>query len=488
MSTTLDHTTAGHRLGMYVDGQLRTTGDRVFSSENPYTGRPWALLPEATTADVDDAVEAARRAFDDGPWPRLGAAERGRAVRELGEQIRRHRDTLARMETLDTGKILRETTRQVAFAARVYEYYAGYADKIDGRVLDVELPGALDYVVHDPVGVCALLTAWNSPMQLLANKLPAALVAGNCVVIRPSEHAPSSIAFLAELLDDIGIPGGVVNILTSESTSIPEALIHHPDVDLVSLTGGPRTGRAVAGAAGAALKRAVMELGGKSAQLVFADADLDQAVDGIIAGIFAASGQTCIAGSRLLVQSDVYDAVLDRLTDRTRHQRLGDPFDDDVDLGPIANRAQFERVAAYVRGAIHDGARLLVGGSVDGGDGLMIPPTVFADVPPTMPIACEEVFGPVLVASSFDDEDEAVRVANGTGYGLAAGIWTRDLSRSIRMSRRLRAGTVWVNTYRQVSPGAPFGGTGLSGLGRERGIEGLLEFVQSKNVMIQVSP
>ena len=477
------------RLGMLVDGVVRGASDGgTFASIDPFTDEPWADLPEATADDVDQAVAAARRSWDDGSWREASAADRGAAVYRIADLIQDSAAELGRYETLDTGKSIRETVRQVEFSARVYRYYAGYADKIDGRVLAVENPAFFDYVMHEPVGVCALLTAWNSPMQLLANKLPAALVTGNSVVIRPSELSAGSTALLAELLVEADLPPGVVNIVTGSSLEVAQRLSRHPEVDMVSLTGGVATGRAIAGAAGEDLKRVVMELGGKSAQVVFDDVDLDRVVEGIVAGIFAASGQTCIAGSRLLVHDGIADELLQRLVARAEGIRLGDPLDPQTEMGPIANRAHFERVHRFVESGVAEGARMLTGGPLaDSGAGYFFAPTIFVDVDPGMAIVREEIFGPVLVVQRFSDEEEAVRLANSSDFGLAAGLWTRDLGRAMRVSRRLRAGSVWVNTYRQVSPSAPFGGFGQSGIGRERGWEGMLEFLQTKNVMVDTS-
>ncbi|MGW3606494.1 aldehyde dehydrogenase family protein [Micromonospora sp. NPDC005161] len=488
-TTSLVHGMAQVRLPMLIDGRAVEASDGArFATVDPYSGMPWAELPEATVADVDAAVAAARRSWDDGEWRGATAGRRATAIHRLADLIQKNADTLGRMETMDTGKSVRETVRQVEFAARVYHYYAGYADKIDGRVLTVEQPGYLDYLVHEPVGVCALLTAWNSPMQLLANKLPAALVTGNSVVVRPSELSPGSTAYLVDLVREAGIPDGVINILTGTDLHVAQALSRHPGIDLVSLTGGVATGRSVAGAAGEDLKRVVMELGGKSAQVVFDDVDLDRVVDGIVAGIFAASGQTCIAGSRLVVHESVHDELLSRLVARAESIRLGDPLDPATEMGPIANRAHFDRISRYVDSGIAEGARMVTGGPPeDSADSLFFRPTILVGVTEQMAVWREEIFGPVLVTHPFATEEEAVALANGTAFALAGGIWTRDLGRAIRMSRAMRAGSIWVNTYRQVSPQAPFGGFGQSGMGRERGYEGILEFVQTKNVMVDAT-
>jgi aldehyde dehydrogenase (NAD+) len=362
------------------------------------------------------------------------------------------------------------------------------ADKVDGSVRPVDDPAMLDLVMHEPIGVCALLLAWNSPMQLLANKLPPALAAGNTVVVRPSELAPTSVARFGELVCESEIPPGVVNVITGRDRRTGERLVRHRDVDLVSVTGGVATGRTVAGSAGHDLKRVIAELGGKSAQLIFADADIPAAVEGVVAGVFAAAGQTCVAGSRLLVERTVFDDVISRIVDRAERMRLGDPFDEATDIGPMANEAQHRRVLARIDEGVAAGARLLTGGRDARTHDLFIPPTIFTDVGEASALFQEEIFGPVVVAMPFEDEDAAVRAANATPYGLAAGLWTADLSRALRVAKRLQCGTVWVNTFRRVEASAPFGGVKQSGLGRERGREGLREFMQPKNVMIRIAP
>jgi aldehyde dehydrogenase (NAD+) len=383
-----------------------------------------------------------------------------------------------------------ENVGQAKFAARIYRYFAGLADKIDGRVVPLDVPNAFDFTVCEPYGVCALLLAWNSPLQLLANKLAPALAAGNTVVVKPSEVAPSSILEFGKLVEEAGFPPGVINIITGLGPSVGCRLAEHPDVELVSLTGGVGTGRAIASIAARAPKKVILELGGKSPNIIFDDADLDLAVKGAVAGIFNASGQTCIAGSRLLVHEHIVDEVVDRLTSRARAIRLGDPADPATEMGPLATEPHMQRVLGFIDGAVKEGAKLVAGGRRASGDdlnqGFFVEPTVLTEVLPHMKIAQEEVFGPVLSVFRFQTEAEAIALANQSEFGLASGIWTSNLDRALTVSRAMRAGTVWVNTYRSSSPAAPFGGFKRSGLGRERGREALYEYLQVKNVMISL--
>lgn len=484
-------------LRMTIGGRRVEAGDgAVMEVTNPYTGEQWATFPDATPDDVDAAVGAAGGALA-GVWRDTTGYERARLLHRLADLLEEAAPHLGELETRDNGKLLRETTKQAGFAARVYRYYAGLADKILGSVIPLEDPLVFDYLTYEPMGVCALLTAWNSPLQLLANKLAPALAAGNTVVIKPSEHASTSTLAFAALIERAGFPPGIVNVVSGRGTRAGAALVEHPGVDLVSLTGGVDTGRAVASTAARNVTKVLLELGGRSPQVVFADGDLEAAVDGVVAGIFAAAGQSCIAGSRALVAADVYDRFLEMLEQRARAIRLGDPMHPDTQMGPLANAQQYERVTSYIREGRRAGVRLLNDGADaaddatgDGkgdGSGLFVGPTVFVDADHSLPIARDEIFGPVLAAWPFHDEAEAVTLANNSDLGLAAGVWTRDINRAFRMSRALTAGTVWVNTYRKVAPAAPFGGFRRSGVGRERGVVALYEYLQTKNVIIDTT-
>lgn len=476
---------------MFIDGRWMSSGTgRTFDSINPYTGRAWAQFPDGSSDDVAQAVAGARGAFE-GEWGAMNGYERGRLMLRLADALDADAERIGRIETIDNGKVIRETVTQARFSARSYRYFAGLADKVLGEVIPLDNREIFDYLAREPIGVCGLILAWNSPMNLLGNKLAPALAAGNTVIVKPSEHASASVLEFAKLAEKVGFPRGVINVVTGYGPSTGQAIVEHPDVDMISLTGGIASGRAVGAVTASSLKRLVLELGGKSPHIVFADADLKRALPGVISGIFAAAGQTCVAGSRLLLQSAIYDEFMDALLERTKKIRMGDPLDPATEMGPLANLPQFERVLGFVERGRSGGATLLTGGkratSSELSAGFFLEPTVFADADNSMQIAREEIFGPVLTAIKFEDEMDAVRIANDSDFGLAAGVWTSNMSRAFRMTQRLRAGTVWVNTYRTIDAAAPFGGYKNSGIGRERGIEAMRDYTQAKNVMIDFS-
>jgi len=476
------------RLQMYIDGKFTDAASRKwFDTYNPFTGKPWAQVAQGGEEDVDRAVKAAHRAFSEGPWPQLIASQRGMLLHKLGDLIARDARKLAELEVRDNGKLIAEMLGQVNYVPQWYYYFGGLADKIQGAVIPLDKKGYFNFTRYEPLGVVAAITAWNSPLLLLAWKLAPALAAGCTVVIKPSEFTSASTLEFVKLVEEAGFPSGVVNVLTGFGRDVA-SLTSHPLVRKVAFTGSDATGRAINEAAAKSFKRVTLELGGKSPNIVFADAKLDDAVNGAVSGIFAATGQTCIAGSRLLLQESIHDAFMDKLVALAKTARMGDPMSMETQVGPITTRPQYEKVLSYIDVARNEGAQLALGGGPakrpECGDGWFIEPTVFTGVKNTMRIAQEEVFGPVLSVIKFKDEDEATAIANDVRFGLGAGVWTSDIGRAIRMSERIQAGTVWVNTYRAVSYLSPFGGYKDSGLGRESGQEGIREYLQVKSVWI----
>lgn len=473
---------------MLIDGTWRAASDQAtFASVNPFDGTEWAHVPEATEDDIEAAVAAARGAFDSGPWSRALPAERAALLRRLGDLITEHAEELADVQVRENGKLIREVAGQAKAMAGQCYFFAGVAESPLGETLAVSVPNMQAFTAREPVGVVAAITPWNSPLSLLMMKLCPALAAGCTLVVKPSEVTPVSTLVLARLVERAGFPAGVVNVVTGGSGA-GAALVDHPDVDKVAFTGSTAVGKRIAQAAAGRLARVSLELGGKSPNIVFPDADLDNAVNGVMAGVFAATGQTCLAGSRVLVHEDIYDTFSAALVDRAARIKLGDPRDPASEMGTLACRAQHEKVLDYIRIGLADGARLAVGGKQPTAPalarGLFIEPTVFTQVTNDMRIAREEIFGPVAVLIAFHDEDDAVRIANDTAFGLAAGVWTSDVARAHRMARRLRAGTVWVNNYRKTHHTAPFGGFKESGLGRENGTRAIEEYTELKTTWI----
>src|SRR3954454_4048213 len=442
---------------MLIGGEwVEAATGETFETVHPFSGAAWATVPRAGAFDVDAAVRAARGAFED--WRRRAPVERGRLLRRLADLVAENASRIAVVETTDNGKLIREMEGQLRGLADYYHYFAGAADKLHGETIPAPATNFLIYTLREPVGVVAAITPWISPVLLASWKLAPALAAGCTVVCKPAEQAPASTLEFAGLFEEAGFPPGVVNVITGFGAEAGAPLVEHPGVDKVAFTGGTATGRSVMRGAASHLARVTLELGGKSPNIVFADADLEAAANGVVAGIFAATGQTCMAGSRLFVQDTVHDEFVERLAARAREIRLGDPLDPATEMGPVAFEGHMDKVMGAIASAQAEGARLVTGGGRRDAPGFFVEPTIFGDVTNGMGVARNEIFGPVLAALKFGDEEEAVRLANATEVGLAAGVWARDLRGAPRMAPALRAGTVWVNAYRAVGPMAPFGG------------------------------
>jgi len=472
--------------GNWIDGREEPI-KAAMDSLNPYTQQVWARVAEGTAEDVDRAVRAARAAFETGPWAEMTATQRAALLRHLGDIVKRDAEELARIESTDNGKLYKEMLGQWQYLPEWFYYNAGLADKLQGDVIPSDRPNFMIYTRREPIGVVGAITPWNSPGLLLIFKLAAGLAAGCTFVVKPSEHTPVSTIELARRIHEAGFPPGVFNVVNGQG-AIGAALVSHPGVDKIAFTGATETGKRIAAVAAGNLTRVSLELGGKSPNIVFNDADLDVAANGAVAGIFAATGQTCMAGSRLLVQEDIYDDMLEKIVSKARTIRLGDPMDPATEMGPCANAPQMKKVLEYIDVAKRDGATLAYGGGIDPErGGLFVQPTIFANVDNGMRIAREEVFGPVLSVIRFKDEADAIRIANDTRFGLAAAVWTQNVHRAHRVAHKLRAGTVWINAYRVVSFAAPFGGYGESGLGRENGMDAIREFTETKAVYVELT-
>ncbi len=460
---------------------------RTFPTVNPATGDPLAHVAEANEEDVDRAVRAAREAFERGPWARMSAADRGRLLHRLADLIEENYDELAMLESLDNGKTVAVAkAADLPLVLRCYRYYAGWADKIHGKTIPVEGP-FFTYTRHEPVGVCGQIIPWNFPLLMQAWKLGPALACGCTVVLKPAEQTPLTALRVGELIEEAGFPPGVVNILPGYGETAGAPIARHMDVDKVAFTGSTEVGREImAEAAKSNLKEISLELGGKSPNIVFADADMDQAVDGGHFGLFFNHGQCCNAGSRLFVEESIYDDFVQRAVERAKRIKVGDPFDDSVEQGPQIDQQQYDKILGYIESGKQEGAKLLCGGNRLGDRGYFVEPTVFADVHDEMKIAREEIFGPVMSIMKFKDMDELKERANKTIYGLAAGVWTKDISKAHAIANSVKAGTVWVNCYHKFDAAAPFGGYKQSGIGRELGEYALDLYTEVKTVTVSL--
>ncbi|AUC95797.1 betaine-aldehyde dehydrogenase [Bradyrhizobium sp. SK17] len=472
---------------LLIDGaRVRSLSGRTFKSLNPATEQVIATIAEGNEADVDRAVAAARRAFE-GPWRTMRAAERGHILLKWAELLKQHTDEIAALESLDAGKPIAAVLRQDFPAAiDTLTYYAGWADKISGDVVSAR-DDALTYTVREPVGVVAAIVPWNFPLMIGMWKLAPALACGCTIVMKPAELTSLSALRIAELALEAGLPNGVLNIVTGPGRTVGEALVNHPDVDKVTFTGSPGVGRGIMKGAAGNFKRVSLELGGKSANVIFDDANLEAAAKAAAAGIFFNAGQVCSAGSRVLVQERAYDEVVERLVARAEALRIGDPADRATALGPVISEKQMRSILDYVEIGKQEGAQLATGGTRVGDRGYFISPTVFANVAHEMRISQEEIFGPVVSVIKFKDEADALRLANGTAYSLAAGVWSADIGRVQRFARKARAGTVWINTYGYTDVRLPWGGERDSGLGREHGTAALDNFTEPKAVWMNLN-
>jgi len=483
-------TTSLMRKQLFINGEWRDAASgKTIDVINPATEEVIAAVPSADRSDVDAAVAAARAALD-GPWSKLSARDRGRLLWQLGEKLMDKADQVAALETLHNGKPIFESRQiEIPAAAECLQYYAGWADKIHGETIPVK-GNYLTYTLREPVGVVAAIVPWNFPLLLTSWKVAPALACGNTVIVKPASQTPLTALALAEIAQEVGIPPGVLNVVTGPGSTVGQLLVEHPGIDKIAFTGDTTTGKTIMRGSAETLKHITLELGGKSPNIVFPDADLDAAVRGATTGIFYGKGEVCAAGSRLLVDRSIKNEFIDKVAARAKKMAPGDPMDPKTRLGAISSKKQLEADLRYIETAKKEGATLVAGGGradIGTGKGYFLQPTVFANVTPEMTIAREEIFGPVLAAIEFADVDEAIARANATSYGLAAAVWTRDIKKAHYVARRLQAGTVWINTYNTYDTAAPFGGYKQSGFGREMSVHALQHYTQVKSVWVDLN-
>lgn len=488
-------TAADSAPGPVYDGQLLIDGESCEAASgermariSPAHGVQVASYPAAAATDVDLAVAAARRAFDDGPWPHLPSQQRAALLMAVAARIEAELETLARIESLESGKPLTQARDEVAGCAGIWRYAAALAVTLHGDSYNTLGSNMLGVVLRQPVGVVAMITPWNFPLWILSQKLPFALAAGCCAVVKPSELTCGTTVMLGRILTDAGLPPGVVNIVTGYGPAVGQPLVEHAGVDMLSFTGSTRVGREIGAAAGRNLKKVSLELGGKNPQIVFPDCDWDAAVDAAVFGVYFNAGECCNSGSRLLVHADIAEAFTAAVIAKARQVPVGDPLHPQVKVGAIVSEAQLAGILVHIETAKREGAEVCLGGERYAGQGLFLQPTILRNVTPDMRIAREEVFGPVLAVLTFRDADEAIRIANDTCYGLSAAVWSRDIDICLTAARRIHAGTVWVNTFMDGFPELPFGGFGDSGVGRELGRNAVEDYTESKTVQLHMGP
>ena len=480
--------TAMPHYSLFIDGQWCEGAEgQTMQSINPATGLPWATFACASSSDVERAVSAARRALQDPDWRDMTATQRGKLLYRLAELIERDAQKIGEIETTDSGKLLAETSAQSAYVGDYYRYYAGLADKIEGAVLPIDKPDMHVFTRREPIGVVAAIVPWNAQMFLTATKLGPALAAGCTVVLKASELAPAPMLEFAKLIEEAGFPAGVVSVITGDAEQCAIPLTRHPDIDRIAFTGGPETARHVVRNSAESFAVTTLELGGKSPILVFDDADLDGAANGLIAGNFGASGQSCVAGSRGLIQRSIFESLIEKIEQKVQGINVGDPLDASVQIGPLCTGQQIDKIQAALAASTAAGARIRFGGAPLDTPGNYMAPTLVECPHPDIETLKVEMFGPIMSLIPFDTEQEAIELANATPFGLGSGVFTQNLARAHRVSSRLKAGICWVNTYRAISPIAPFGGVDQSGYGREAGVEAVLDYTRTKTTWINTS-